>query len=739
VDLLGLIHKNTENQVSGELQIKPSQIWLYDSLWNIRENIVRTDFKSLQMSDFAIEHNDQYVKIDGKASNSPADSLIVRLKEIRLCDVMYMVKVHNPAMDAIVTGKASISNVFNKMILGLDVFAKDFTFNHALWGDVTMHSNFDGTRRKLVARAQTVRDNQVAFNIAGEYYPAKDSMNFYADINKLELNFLRYYLDGALQKVSGDASGRLRIFGGLKNFLFEGNIYAKNGRFNVDFLKTAYHFSDTIYVRKDEIGFRNITIYDPENHSAVVNGKLTHKNFKNMHYRIDIKGKNILALNTTKKDNETFYGKAYGGGTIRIQGSASEVNFNINMKTNPKTKVTIPMGTPGYATENSFISFVSPTAKKSKGISYINPSTESNNSKVKMHVYLQLEVTPDGQITIITDPIGGDSVRAVGYGNLRIDYNTNQSMKLYGKYEVESGNYYFTLQNIINKDFYVKQGGTFNWNGDPYKAIIDLNATHPVKSVSLLDILDESQLTGVSRTSMQVNCLLSLTGDLMRPTIKFDLELPSDPELQRRIKNIINTDEMMNREMLALLVMNRFYKPDYLQTDKTGLGTEMVSVLSTTVSGQMNVWLSKISDKVNVNFNARLSNGQNFNNGGEYEIGLVYQPNNRLSINSNLGYNNDVLTTNSTNFIGDLDVEYKLNKSGKLRAKAYTHTADNFYINPTGNAYTTQGLGLMYKEEYDNISDLFRFYFTKPNNKKDSIKPNSKDSLKPNIEKNEKQ
>jgi hypothetical protein len=191
--------------------------------------------------------------------------------------------------------------------------------------------------------------------------------------------------------------------------------------------------------------------------------------------------------------------------------------------------------------------------------------------------------------------------------------------------------------------------------------------------------------------------------------------------------------------MLALLVMNRFYKPDYLQTDKTGLGTEMVSVLSTTVSGQMNVWLSKISDKVNVNFNARLSNGQNFNNGGEYEIGLVYQPNNRLSINSNLGYNNDVLTTNSTNFIGDLDVEYKLNKSGKLRAKAYTHTADNFYINPTGNAYTTQGLGLMYKEEYDNISDLFRFYFTKPNNKKDSIKPNSKDSLKPNIEKNEKQ
>jgi hypothetical protein len=188
---------------------------------------------------------------------------------------------------------------------------------------------------------------------------------------------------------------------------------------------------------------------------------------------------------------------------------------------------------------------------------------------------------------------------------------------------------------------------------------------------------------------------------------------------------------MMNREILALLVMNRFYKPDYLQTERTGLGTEMVSVLTTTVSGQLNNWLSKINEKVNVGLDARMGNGQDFSNGGEYKIGINYQPNNRLIINSNLGYRDDMINTTTTNFIGDVDIEYKLNRSGKFRAKAYTHSADNFFVNASGTAKTTQGLGLMYREDFNKFSDVIRYYFNKNAKKPDTTNVTTKETLTP--------
>lgn len=40
---------------------------------------------------------------------------------------------------------------------------------------------------------------------------------------------------------------------------------------------------------------------------------------------------------------------------------------------------------------------------------------------------------------------------------------------------------------------------------------------------------------------------------------------------------------------------------------------------------------------------------------------------NRLIINSNVGYKEDAFT--ETNFIGDFDIRYKINRSGRLRLK----------------------------------------------------------------------
>ena len=57
-------------------------------------------------------------------------------------------------------------------------------------------------------------------------------------------------------------------------------------------------------------------------------------------------------------------------------------------------------------------------------------------------------------------------------------------------------------------------------------------------------------------------------------------------------------------------------------------------------------------------------------------------------------------------FIGDFELEYKLIKSGRLRLKAYNKTNDRLY----STALYTQGLGIMYREDFDTWENLGKYY-----------------------------
>ena len=77
---------------------------------------------------------------------------------------------------------------------------------------------------------------------------------------------------------------------------------------------------------------------------------------------------------------------------------------------------------------------------------------------------------------------------------------------------------------------------------------------------------------------MPVDALLKVTGDMRQPDISFDLAFPTlTEETRRKVRSIINTEEMMNRQIIYLLALNRFYTPDYMNATR---GNELVSVAS---------------------------------------------------------------------------------------------------------------------------------------------------------------
>ncbi|MDE6806398.1 MAG: translocation/assembly module TamB, partial [Muribaculaceae bacterium] len=167
-------------------------------------------------------------------------------------------------------------------------------------------------------------------------------------------------------------------------------------------------------------------------------------------------------------------------------------------------------------------------------------------------------------------------------------------------------------------------------------------------------------------------------------------------EVSQKVRSIISSEDMMTRQIVYLLALNRFYTPEYMGGSSGG--GELASVASSTISSQLSNILGQLTDKINIMPSLRSEKGDF----SDLEVDLALSSrlfNNRLWINGNLGYRDR--TNSSTTFIGDFDIEYLLHRNGNLRLKAYNHFNDqNYYLK---SALTTQGIGVIYRKDFDRL------------------------------------
>jgi hypothetical protein len=211
-----------------------------------------------------------------------------------------------------------------------------------------------------------------------------------------------------------------------------------------------------------------------------------------------------------------------------------------------------------------------------------------------------------------------------------------------------------------------------------------------------------------------VECQIVMRDKLMTPDISFSIEVPAaDPEIRQRVQGILNTEEKRNKQFLSLLVINNFLPDQDMIGPGRGssFGMSATEASKTTVSeffsNQLSNWLSQLSRDVDFGFNWRPGDEMTSD---EVEFALSTQVlNDRVSINGHVDVGGRY--TNTSNIVGDFDVDIKLNRSGKLRLKAFTRANDNL-IRPHLSPYT-QGVGLFYREDFDSFDELLYRYWHK--------------------------
>ncbi len=499
-------------------------------------------------------------------------------------------------------------------------------------------------------------------------------------------------------------------------------MFADDLRLKVNFTNTYYTATDSVHFRPGLIDLNGITIYDVEGHAARLNGWVKHVFFKEPRFEFGLSGAHdFLSYNETPRENPVWHGKIYGNGSAFVKGEPGRIDISVDMATAPRSTFTFVLSDQEVADEYSFLTFrdkgklsgeLADTVllHRDTSMDLVNRlkamvDAHSDDEPSDYNISLQMRVTPDAQIVLVMDPVGGDRIRAYGSGHLRMDYGSaNSDLKMYGTYTLDRGDYNFTLQDVIIKDFTIKPGSEIVFNGDPYGAQLKIQAVYSLNA-NLSD-LDESFLQDkdLNRTNVPVHALMKVNGDIRQPEITFDLEFPTlTTDIYRKVRSIISTDDMMNRQIIYLLALNRFYTPEYMTS--TTKGNELVSVASSTISSQLGNLLGQISDNWNIAPTFRSDRGD-FSD-VEVDVALSSRLlNNRLLFNGNFGYRDNSL--NSNQFIGDFDLEYILDREGMWRLKAYNRYNDqNYYLR---TAHTTQGVGVVLKRDFDSFFSFLRAF-----------------------------
>jgi hypothetical protein len=333
-----------------------------------------------------------------------------------------------------------------------------------------------------------------------------------------------------------------------------------------------------------------------------------------------------------------------------------------------------------------------------------------NISPGSVEIDLLIHATPEAKAQMIYNTQITDIIKAQGEGTLRFGMDKAENISLSGNFTVEQGEYLFTLQDVIKRRFTLESGGSITWSGDPYKAVLDLKAVYKLKA-SLYELMMGSVEDISSKQRIPVECKILLTGDLMRPDINLSIVFPVIEErLRDELQQFFSTQEDMNRQMLSLLVLGKFYTPDFVRGNytPTANNTNFIgNTASDLFSSQLSNWLSQINKDVNVGFNYRPSN-QLTND--EIELALSTQIfNDRVRINGNIGNNVNPNKTTGNELVGDFEIEVKLTHNGKLQLKAYNRSNNNLIYE---TAPYTQGLGVSYKEDYNNFAELWKKFWS---------------------------
>jgi len=661
------------------------------------------DFKEVMVDNLNMTYADEEILFNALIQDSDDKNIDLDFKNVDLAKVTPLIK--NLKLEGRLNGSLNISQLKSvylpKTSLTVDnLEVNDFnlgSFKAAIQGNQSL-TNYD-------VNISLKEDANESLSVVGTLDVSGDNSNLDLDIsfNDFILDPLNPFGADVITNIRGGISGFANVSGQLEKPQIEGRLVLNKGGLAIPYLNVGYDFEEAtaISLKNQSFIFDKALMSDIDYQSnAYLNGSISHNNFSNWSLDLTIDSDRFLVLNTIEQDESLYYGTAFIDGDIDISGPTDQLFIEANVGTSEGTIFKIPLNDIEILSESSYVSFISPDQKTTK-----TTARDFELDDVKgLEMEFNMDINDNAEIEIVIDKQTGSSIIGRGNGSMLAQINTKGKFQMFGDFIVLSGIYNFSFGRIIQKKFKVVKDGTLAWDGSPLNADINIKALYEGINVNPSTLLDNPINQSIP-TEVEVH----LTGKLENPDLNFDIRFPSvNSTLNSELADRLRDKDRKEFQALSLLATGAF------RSELTLDSQDAFGLVSDGVTSMLNDLFADDENKVQLGIDLDLGKTTpEYETDSRLGVTVSTKISDNVLINGKVGV--PVGGVSETTVAGDFEVEVLLNEDRTLSLKFFNR--ENSIQNFGEQIGYTQGLGLSYNIEFDNLKELLEALFKKQSKK----------------------
>jgi len=701
--------------------------------WRVAsDNYISYSPAGLIIHNFVITSDTARISVNSRQEtpNSPID---VAIDNFNLKSVSSIINNDTVFLSGILDAKLEVSDLNKKLpAFTGNLTVADLAFMQQPLGTLTASAAKESENN--VSASMTLNGNGNDITAKGNYYLNNELQQFdaTANIKKLNIATIEGFSNGNLKNATGNVYGDFTMSGKFADPRWKGELNFDTTKFTLAQLGTAFKVDrQKIVFDYPAVTFNNFTVRDTLDHELKIDGTITANKAKSYDINLGINAKDFVILNAPKAINTEFYGYGVVDVDVRVTGNTVSPNIEGNIAVKNSSNVTIIIPERSYSKDEgkTIVRFIDRDTFDINPpvIPFVEEKEATPAFAQYLNYNLNLSVEKDASLTIVVDPVTGDEIKVQGEANLNAGVDPGGHLILAGNYELDNGHYVFNYQ-FLQRKFVLEKGSTIMFAGEPMRARMFITASYTVNTSSR-DLLGnevgsvDPLLANSFNQKIPFKVMLYLTGELSKPTIKFDIELPGNANINSDLRTTIEgklaqirgDESATNKQVFSLLLLNRFVGEQSSDFFK-GNGDDFNDLARQSVSRFLSSALNEIAGNLfkGVDIDLNLNTYRDYNNGGNQQrtdLNVALSKNfldDRLTITigKNFGVQGqDAAGRENNNFIPDITIGYKLTKDGKYLLKAYRK--NQFEVVLDGYVVET-GVGFVVTMDYDKFNELFR-------------------------------
>jgi len=698
---MGIRLFDENGSMASRLYLDPTAVKFRGNSYDISMDSLSTDGKTIRINRLAMVGANQQLSANGVISADSTDVLELSFRNMDIDGTMAMLNRTGPDIHGVASGSLRMAGILDKPGFDGQVSVAGMRFQGSELGNLDTKFKWESELSRIKIDGLAVDSlNMARTGVDGFYRPGDSFIDMTILANHTDLAFLNTWTGSVFSDMGGRTTGRLRLFGPASALDLEGSSVLENAYFNLESIGARFLVKhDVLRFEPGKMSFNNINLFDESGHDGLMDCILTHDHFHKWGVSLNASVTDMKVFEKLPSDRSSYFATVFAEGDVSMKYDYRHgIDLKVNARTSNGTMFGLNPSTDGIESYE-FLTIVDRNAPKPASDSMITagaPALPRSDYGLKMELNIECDnsAVMDMELGVISGLMRGE-------GNVQVKYDSRNGLALNGLYNLSYGQCSLTLEDLVKKNFTLREGSFVRFNGSPMDTELNILTYHNVNSVAVSDL--DPTLTG--NNNVRVRCLMDVTGSVNEPQLSFDVDMPNGTSQEKDIlADAIATDEQRNIQFMYLLAIGSFYSYDYNSSLADMVTPDLMgSILNSAVSGQVDNMLSQLlgSDAITLSSNlsamSYLSNDPTNLTNRELEgILEAHLLDNRLLINGNFGYRENAIN-NTSNFIGDVEVRYLLFPKQGISIKGYNKSNDKYF---SKTSLTTQGVGLVFEKDF---------------------------------------